>query len=419
MLTNLFSKKKWEDAALRGWRILRDATMGFINDDCYSKASALTFYTLLSVVPVIAVLLGIAKGFGFEKTLKMDIAEKFQDQREAVEIMMQFAYTWLQSVQSGVIAGAGAVLLFWSVIGLLGNIERSLNDIWKTKYARNYGRKIIDYFALIIISPFILVLLSGLNVYITLHVTGSQNAFIEYFGHFVLFILKFSPFFLSWLLFTFVYLFMPNTKVYWSTGLIAGILAGTAFQVWQWIYIKFQVGASSYGAIYGSFAALPLFLIWVQVSWLILLGGAELAYEMENKLFVPIHHLQNLSSKAAALYITHRCIEAFAKDKPPVTDKVFTHELGLSMIDVHNILDALQKEGILSFASYKEKMKGYQPAKAINLITMQTVCNAIEKSRDLKAYINDSMEMRKIQHYLASIESDLHDPKNDPLLYEG
>lgn len=232
----------------------------------------------------------------------------------------------------------------------------------------------------------------------------------------LIFVLKLFPYFLSWFLFSFIYLFMPNTKVYLRSALIAGILGGTAFQLWQWIYIRFQIGVASYGAIYGSFAALPLFLIWLQISWLILLAGAELAFEIENDWFIPFRKIITLSSNAAALLITYRCMEAFVKGAPPHTERTLAHELGISLTYLHRILEALINERILSPVSYHGKTIGYQPARAVESITFSTVCDAIDKSNDLLASVDDSSCFRKIQDYLQLKEkSSEHSPINLPL----
>lgn len=402
----------------RCWRVLTDSIRGFINDNCYLLASALTFYSLLSIVPLLAVLFGIAKGFGFERALEIEVRSKLFEQQELSEKLIEFAYSWLQSVQGGLIAGVGTAVLLWSVIGLLNNIETALNVIWKTRNARSYSRKISDYLAVLVICPIFLVAVSSMNVFITTHITESaqSNVFVEAVSPFILFILKFSPFFLSWLLFTFIYFFMPNTKVYLRTALLAGIVGGTAFQIWQWIYIKFQIGVASYGAIYGSFAALPLFLIWLQTSWLILLAGAELAVELENDLFIPLRALHPLSAKAAALFITYRCLEAFAKGKPAVADHALAQELGISLSHIQVLLEALQKERILTTV-LSNTHAGYQPAREIKNITMKNVCDAIDKNNEILASFRESPEMKRIQNYLIQIDHTLNDPPYNQALY--
>ncbi len=403
----------------RYWRLIHESIRGFVEDECYAKASALTFYSLLSIVPVLAVLFGIAKGFGFEKALESEILEKFSEQPEVAHKVIQFAYSWLKSVQGGVIAGIGTVLLFWSVVGLLNNIESALNAIWKTRISRPYTRKLSDYLAVMVIAPIFLVTSSSITVFLNTRLTetAQSNLIVGAVSPVLLLILKLFPFFLIWMLFTFVYLFMPNTKVYFKSAVVAGILAGTAFQIWQWIYIKFQIGAASYGAIYGSFAALPLFLIWLQISWLILLSGAEVAVQIENNIFVPNRKLMPLSNKAAALLICYRCIEAFAKGLPALSDHELAQELGMSLNHVHSLVESLQQSGILSAALSADKTFGYQPARSISGITMKMVCNAMDKSAEIPAAVKESPEIERILNYLNQVDTLLSEKDLDPPLY--
>ncbi|WP_052236355.1 YihY/virulence factor BrkB family protein [Candidatus Protochlamydia amoebophila] len=403
----------------RCFRVLVNTCKGFIDDDCYAKASALTFYTLLSVVPVLAVLFGIAKGFGFEKALESELNQQFLEQKELVEKVIEFAYTWLKTVQGGVIAGIGTLTLLWTVFGLLNNIEMALNAIWKTRHTRPYSRKISDYLAAMLVAPLFLVTSSSINVFINTQITQTahNNIIVEALSPFLFYLLKLFPYFLGWLLFTFVYLFMPNTKVYLRSALIAGVVAGTAFQIWQWIYIKFQIGVASYGAIYGSFAALPLFLIWLQFSWNILLAGAEMAFEIENDLFLPARRLTPLSNKAIALLITYRCVEAFVKNEMPLTDRALSHELGMSLNHLQLVLEALQSDRILSAISFHDKTIGYQPARAVESITMKKVCDAIDKSERLMASVRPSPQMDRINSFLKLIDESIENATDNQSLY--
>jgi membrane protein len=405
----------------RVYKILLDAARGFIEDDCYSKASALTFYSLLSIVPILAVVFGIAKGFGFEQPLEAMLTQQFAEQKEVLDKFIQFAYSWLHSVKGGVIAGVGVVVLLWSVFGLFNNVETTLNAIWKVPYSRPYSRKISDCLAAVIICPIFFITSSSITVFLTTHISESahDNAIYEVISPFLLFLLKLSPYFLSWVLFTFLYLFMPNARVYLRSGIIAGILAGTAFQLWQWIYIRFQIGVASYGAIYGSFAALPLFLIWLQTSWLILLAGAEIAYEIENDLFTPFRRYLPLPTKAAALLITYRCIEAFVKGGKPPTNQSLARELGISLYHLQHLLDALQKQHILSAIAGQNRSIGYQPAKPIEMITFMSVSHAIEQSNALMASVTESSPLNKILDYLDSTEQSIEKSPENQILYKA
>ncbi|MBW2492543.1 MAG: YihY/virulence factor BrkB family protein, partial [Deltaproteobacteria bacterium] len=267
-------------------RIIILTLRGFDEDRCFFRASSLTFYTLLSIVPVAAMLFGVAKGFGFEKLLRKEIFERFpgEAQQEVLTKVIEFAESMLEATKGGLIAGIGLIVLFWSVIKVLSYIETSLNDIWEIKQNRTWGRKFSDYLAVMILSPLLIIVSSSATVFITTQVTQLTNK-IELLGMIsplIFLSFKLIPYVLVWILFSVIYILMPNTKVNLKAGIVAGIVAGTIFQIVQWGYISFQVGTARYNAIYGSFAALPLFLMWVQVSWWVVLFGAELSFANQN-----------------------------------------------------------------------------------------------------------------------------------------
>lgn len=402
----------------RLFRVVKDSAQGFVEDECYSRASALTFYSLLSIVPVFAVLFGIAKGFGFEKNLEFEINQHFIEQKELIEKLIQFSYSWLETVRGGLIAGVGAIALFWSVFGLLNNVESALNFVWKTRSQRSYLRKMNDYLATMVISPILLVTSSSITVYLSgqLVETSHESLLIEVVSPLLLYFFKFFPFLLSGFLFSFLYLFLPNTKIYFRSACLAGIIAGSAFQIWQWIYIKFQIGAVSYGAIYGSFAALPLFLIWLQVSWVILLAGAELAYQIENDLFIPNRKQTRMTTKTAALLIVYRCVEAFCKGNSPLTDQALGRELGVSLYHLQKLIEVLNRGGILTSLVLKDGSTGYQPAKNTHLITFAEVCKILDEEDSILASVEDSTAMNTILCYIKKTEEkNEKDPLNIPI----
>jgi membrane protein len=265
-------------------RIIILAIRGYDEDKCFFRASSLTFYTLLSIVPVAAMFFGIAKGFGFEKVLEKRIYENFPGQQEVLSQVLNFSNSLLQETRGGLIAGIGLAVLFWSILKVLNHIERSFNDIWEIKVGRSWGRKFGDYLSIMLISPIFIILSGSVTVFITTQVEQitQRIALLGMFSPAISFLLKFIPYALIWALFTFLYIIMPNTKVNFKAGLLGGVVAGTIYQIAQWAYISFQVGAARYNAIYGSFAALPLFLMWVQISWWIVLFGAELSFANQN-----------------------------------------------------------------------------------------------------------------------------------------
>ena len=184
-----------------------------------------------------------------------------------------------------------------------------------------------------LICPILLIMSSSVTVFVAsqIKLILAKLSFLGPISQIILFFLKFLPYCVLWFVFTFIYIFLPNTKVSIKSGLFGGIMAGTVFQLWQWVYIKFQIGAAKYGAIYGSFAALPLFLIWLQVSWLIVLLGAEISFaetNVETYEFEPdCLKASDDFQKLVALGITQLCVRNFCEKRHPPTVDDIAHEL--------------------------------------------------------------------------------------------
>ncbi len=191
------------------------------------------------------------------------------------------------TTQSGVITGIGIVLLIWSVVKMLSSTELAMNRIWGVKKGRSLVKKFTDYMSILFIAPILVILISSMNVFMmsSLQAYAMDEGILSYASAALKAILTILPYVLVWFLFVFLYMFMPTTPVRFKYALVAGIIAGTIFQVVQWFYIRFQVGVSSYNAIYGGLAALPLLLVWLQLSWSIVLWGTELCYIMRTGIF--------------------------------------------------------------------------------------------------------------------------------------
>jgi membrane protein len=370
-------------------RIIILTLRGFDEDKCFFRASSLTFYTLLSIVPVAAMLFGIAKGFGFERILRKELFERFpgEAQQEVLTKVIEFAESMLEATKGGLIAGIGLVLLFWTVIKVLSHIEASLNDIWQIKGNRTWGRKFSDYLAVMILSPLLIIVSSSATVFITTQITQLTNEIklLGMISPLIFLSFKLIPYVLIWILFTVIYVLMPNTKVNLKSGIVAGIVAGTIFQVVQWAYISFQVGTAKYNAIYGSFAALPLFLMWVQISWWVVLFGAELSFANQNVgtyEYEPDSHKVSLAfKKVLILQISHLLIKNFEKGDRPFTDTEISNRLKMPIRLVHNILNDLVESRVVAETRTREDQKfGYQPARDINTLTIKFVIDAIEQN---------------------------------------
>ncbi len=359
---------------------------GFNEDRVQLRASALTYYSLLSIVPIFAMAFGIAKGFGLDEKLTEIITEKLSAHQEIMHQVINFANTMLNNTKGGVIAGIGVVLLLWSVLKVMSHIEESFNAIWGIGKGRSIIRKFTEYIAIMIVGPILLILSSSLTVYISSKTEMLVNnvQMLHYAKTGVSFFLGFSPYFVFWLLLTMVYMVMPNTKVKFLSALVGGVISGTLFVLVQWAYVKFQIGVSQFNAIYGSFAALPLFLIWLRISWLIVLFGAELSFSYQNlEIFKLSNESENISlnfKKKLSVYIVHYVVKEFYKGNAPTIQEI-KNKLSLPFKVVSKISEELIDSGIFSKIdsdNYKE-MK-LQPAIDTSKISITFIIKSLEKT---------------------------------------
>jgi membrane protein len=404
-------------------RILLLSFRGLNKDKCPLSASALTFYSVLSIVPVFAMTFGIAKGFGFQKLLEKQLLEKFQGQEEVMNRVVAFAQSLLENTKGGIIAGIGIVFLLWTVIKLFSIIERSFNDIWGIKKSRTYGRKFSDYLSIMLVSPILFILSSSVTVFITTQITviSQKVALIGMFSPVIFIMLKVIPYGLIWILFTFMYILMPNTKVNFSSGLIAGVIAGTIYQIAQWAYITFQVGMARYNAIYGSFAALPLFLIWIQLSWMVVLFGAEIsfAYQYANTYdFEPDRRfISPAFKKLLSLQISRLIISKFLKAESPLSAIDISKTLEIPIRLTQQILDELVEAGILSDTEDKKnKERSYQPARDINTITISAVIKALDQKGVDNIPIAQTAELSHLSEALKTLNQEIEKSSANRLL---
>ncbi len=259
-------------------KIFLASVKAFIQDECYLKAALLTFYFLVSLVPFLAIALSVAKSLGLEDYLQRQILATFEEQSIVLNQALNFAYSLLQHIKTEFFALFGALFLFFGVFGLIENIDRSVNDIWKIKKRRGYFKSLPIYFLVLLLTPIFFISSTAITLFVhTEFAKLFDRVHLPFTG-----IISLAPYVLMWIFFSAIYLITPYTKIRWKPRIIAGILAGTLFQLWQILYIFFQVYISSYNAIYGSFAALPFFLIWMQVNFIILLFGAEIAAHLEK-----------------------------------------------------------------------------------------------------------------------------------------
>jgi membrane protein len=389
-------------------RVLALAVRGYQEDSCKFRASALTFYSLLSIVPVVAMMFGVAKGFGLEKKVEAEILQRFKGQEKVVVEIVGFANSLLENAKGGVIAGIGVAILFWTIVKVLGNIENSFNEIWGVKKGRGIGRKFSDYLSIMLLCPILLVMAGSATVVVSsqILIIMQKIPLIRSLGPVVTVSLKLVPYFMIWLMFTFVLIFIPNTKVRFKAGLVAGIVSGTIFQLVQWAYINFQIGVAKYGAIYGSFAALPLFLMWLQISWLVVLFGAELAFAMQNVETYEFEQdclsISQSHKKLLALLITNHFVKEFCRGEKPSDAAQVSRNLEIPIRLVRQILFELVGANVLSEVrkEAEDKEVAYQPARDVETLTIKNVSDALDDRGNSTVPTIQSDELQKLSDCL-------------------
>lgn len=394
-ISNFFKKDIWllhEDKLppfnakiIKALKILMLSVQGFSRDLCSLRASALTLYTLLSIVPVIALLFGIAKGFGLEKMMKQELIEKIPSQETMVLQLINFAQNMLESTKGEVVAGTGIIILFWTIIKVIGNIEESFNYIWKLEQGRSISRKFSDYLSLMLLAPIILITSGSITVFLKTQLTWLINAIqLPGIGDWlVIRALSLAPLVLMAGLFSFTFIFMPNHKINYKAGIIAGIVTAIMYALAQSAYLSLQIGVSTYNAIYGSFAALPLFVAWLQIGWMIVLFGCEIAFFLQNyENYRHSSEFSNLSfslKKVIALQITHLIVKNFIPINNPLTAAQIAKELAVPIAIIQSILLKLMASHIIVEFKTQDEYEVYQPAVDVNRLTIAYVVNALEQ----------------------------------------
>lgn len=388
------------------------ATNGYSSDNCSLKAAALTFYTLLSVIPIFAVAFGIAKGFGFDKRLEHLVLTMLHEYPDLANKAMTMTYNYLDQAKGGVIVGVGVVFLFWTTLLLLRRIEEALNGIWKIEVPRTIGRMLGDYLAIIVFSPIFFAVSSSFSIYVISEVESlaHKTIFSQVVDQAFIFFIYFVPFLISWFIFTFTYFYIPNTRVDFVSALIGGVIAGTIYQIVQWVYIHFQINISQYGAIYGSFAAIPLFFIWMNMSWSIGLFGAEIAYHMtienENKHIRALQGINRieLSLRDLSVYTISRCIKRFNAQEPPLSPYDLSLEVGISINASNLIFAHLRESGLLVPVKNVLWKKQFLPAFALQNMKIATILNYINSDERKKFTVNYREDLARIKDKISALD---------------
>ncbi len=404
---DLSSKSRRRTFLIRQSRIYILAFKGFFEDRAAVKAAALTYFTMLSLVPIFAIAFSIARNFGFENRLHETIQNNMQGQEAIMKWLTEMVDSLLANTKGGLLAGVGGIILFWSVIQVLNNIEASFNDIWQIRKPRSPMRKFSDYLAIMILSPFAI----GLSGSVIVKIQSAAEEF-ELFKPLIVFMIKSVPFVSMWLLFSIVYIVMPNTKVKFKYALVAGIIAGTVAVIFQMLYQDLQLGVWRFNTLFGSIAFIPLFLLWLQITWLIVLMGAELSFAYQNienyEFEEDALKLSQNNKRMLTLLIAYHIIKNFEEGGESWNTESLSHELGIPIRLVNELVFEMVNAGILvELAADNPKDRSYQPSVDINRITVAYVYSQLEKAGGDHMVVTESEELGRItkihEHILHSI----------------
>lgn len=347
-----------------------------------NEAAALTYSTLLAIVPITAVVFAIARGFGYNIYIEQWFRSAFQSQPQAADVIVGFVNSYLVHTKSGIFLGVGLAFMLYTVLMLVSNIEATFNGIWQVKKPRSIFRTFTDYLAMFFLFPILIVLTSGLSILVATAADGVADLFVV--GPVVGLAIDLLPYVVMSAVFTGLYVFMPNTHVRVRCAVVPGILAGVAMQGLQFFYIHSQIWVSSYNAIYGSFAALPLFMLWVQISWIICLFGAELCYTSQNLDYYDYNmQTSDISHRYRILLcalLMSRVCRRFAEGGRPYTALDLRQETGIPIRIVNDLIYDLTVSRMLVELSSDEKgaPARYMPAESIDRLTVGTMIDRLE-----------------------------------------
>ncbi len=347
----------------------------FWADQCQLRASALTFTSILSLVPFLALAFAVLKGLGVQNKLEPYILQQVAAGSKPI---VDRIITYINNTNVTSLGAIGLVTLIVTVITLLGSIEEAFNIIWGVKETRPLTRKFSDYLSVLLSAPLLVVAAMSVSASLSSQAVVQWVITNTYLGTALLFAIRFFQHFSIWAALVFLYIFIPNTKVHLKSAVIGGVLAGTFWQIAQWGYVNFQVGAAKYNAIYGTLAVLPIFMVWVYTSWLIVLLGVELVCAHQNIRTFRREHRISVShelKEILALSILQNITESFCYGKPPFTIEALAEKLDIPVRVVRELLDMLEEAGFV--VEVAGEIPAYQPAREVESISVQDVLKTV------------------------------------------
>jgi membrane protein len=344
----------------------------FYNNDALLRASALSFTTLLSFVPLFALAFSVLKGLGAQNKVAPWILNQVA---AGSEVVVNRVITYIGNTNMGSVGAIGLAALIYTAISMLGSIESAFNAVWGVSKTRSYYRMFTDYLSVLVSAP--LLLLAATSITTTLQSKWFVTWIMQrtYLGDIFIFSLSLIPYVTVWVAIFLLYIFMPNTRVRYSSAIIGAVLAGTLWEGAQWAYINFQVGASKYNAIYGTLAALPILMVWIYTSWVIVLFGMEVVAAHQNLATFrrdlrggPVS--QELRELVALALLRH-VAEGFHRGEPGWGDEHLARKLRIPLRIMRETVNLLEEGGFIVRSGSRQP--AIYPARELEGISLDQV----------------------------------------------
>ena len=354
----------------------------FLNTDLQSRAAALTYRTILAIVPALALVFAIGRGFGFQNILQSQLVDSLPIDKTTLDTALGFVDSYLSHASEGIFVGVGIVFLLWTLISLVGSVEYAFNTVWGIKKGRSIWRKITDYTAIFLILPILMICASGLQIFMS---EALQNAIaFDFFSPIYPVLLDVATYVLTWLFFAGVYVLIPYTKVKFKHAFVSGIISGTAFHILQWLFVSGQLYVSKYNAIYGSFAFLPLLLMWLYLVWIITLSGAVMCYSSQNifkfSYFNDIKEISPNYRRKIAIAVMTIIVKQFNAHRPPLLVSDLTVKYCMPVRLVTEVVNDFIEAGLVSrvLVDNDDEVYGLQPAVDTQSLTLGYMLKAMD-----------------------------------------
>ena len=371
--------------------------------------ASLTYYSILAIVPIIALTLGVTKGFGIDSFFEEKIYSMIPESKEGAMMIIDTSKKLLNSTKGSVLTGVGVVILLWSIIKLLLMLENAFNRIWKVKRNRSIIRRMIDYVAIVFLgSIFFAIVLTAISF--SSYKLRTFSSDFSY-GHLITFFLNLAGFLIIILLFTCIYMIIPNTKVKFKSALVAGIATTIMFFILKFIFFHLQASISQYNAIYGSLSFIPIFLIWVQYIWMSILVGAQISFSSQNlekySVYRSSEKMPIKLKKELSILVVYFISKRFHEVRIPYSSRELAKILSVEIPVIRDIINDLEDMEIINEIANNDDNDDdrYQIAVDPTVLTLDMLLNRIEIKN--WAIYSDVKINEKYQNLLDNIDKDL------------